>query len=155
MNQEELINPGCSNRIAKLGEREVRFSNNYFANGEVEDKGVVITYEVDCHPEYVRLSMTLKHTKVGKGDNSELIVFNAFYSFRVYRVSEMNANDFLVILENCVERINESGKLHTPPLHNPVPTTLDQLWETNRTLFDEIADKINSCPEVVSNSTTV
>jgi len=149
MNQDELINPGYSNRIAKLSEKQARFSKVYFANGEVEDKGVVITYEVDCYPEYVKLSMTLKHIKVGKGDNSELIVFNAFYSFKVYRVSEMNANDFHVILENCIERISASGKLHSPPVLNPVPATLDELWDANRALFAEIANKVNNCPEIV------
>lgn len=149
---EEVINPGYSNKISELSHKHPRFKKSQFINTEVEDKGICFSWDVDCYEEYVRVIITVKYIQIAKETSQILEVIDARYSFKLLKISEINPGGLLILLQNCIKRINLAKKLETYSFPNLPAIIPEPLFEDNIALLKELSEKINCCQNVSTNN---
>ncbi len=148
MNQEP-INPGCINKIYPLSEKTIGINRSEMMNGEMEDKGLKIIYEVDCNPDYIKINTTIKYVKIGN-DGYELYPFSFFRGFSLYKITEMNAGDLFIISDYCLGILNEELNQLSPPLKG-VPAVFHSPYNKDNYKseadedLDKAVDQINAC----------
>ncbi len=152
---EEVINPGYSNKIYELSHKNTRFNKSQFINTEVEDKGICFSGHVDCYKEYVRLTITVKYIQIAKETSQILEVIDALYSFKLFKISEINPEDLLIVLQNCIKRMILAKKLETYSFPNLPAIIPEPLLEDNVTLLKELSEKINCCQNVSTNNSSL
>lgn len=145
--KEKPINLGYSNKIYPFNDGIVHLYRSTFVNSDVNHKG--ISWEIDVYGDkgFVTLYVNLKYVVVAKRAGTELNVITACYIFNLIKVRNTSPLDLLIVLQNCISRLNLKIEIEKHPSPYLPVAIEDPSFENNREFLEEFSAKINTCED--------
>lgn len=142
--KEEQINPGFSNPIFELSEKEPHINTTEFLNAENISGEIKFCYDIHFLNDYIKLNVDVAYLLIASDRPHTITPIKNRYSYKVINRNEITGEELFIVLENCIKRLNLALQQEQPPLSNIPKVLANPLLEDNMVDLEKLAEKMNA-----------